>query len=83
MRRLLGYARPYWRVVSVSVALMLVASVLQVIGPLLTKLAVDRYLAPAGATTAGILEAWLSPVPRTGLTQLSLLYLAALMLGLL
>jgi hypothetical protein len=32
MRRLLVYARPYWGVVAVSVALMLAASVLHVAG---------------------------------------------------
>ncbi|MBI4875869.1 MAG: ABC transporter ATP-binding protein [Acidobacteria bacterium] len=83
MRRLFGYARPYWAVVALSIALMLVNSVLQVLGPLITKLAVDRYLAPTGVKAPAVLEAWLSPDPRAGITQLALLFLAALVTGLL
>jgi ATP-binding cassette subfamily B multidrug efflux pump len=83
MRRLLAYARPYTGVVAISVVLMLAASLLQVIGPLLTKLAVDRYLAPVGGKAATGIESWFSPDPWTGMTQLSLVYLAILLLGLL
>jgi ATP-binding cassette subfamily B protein len=83
MRRLLVYARPYRAVIGVSVALMLAASLLHVAGPLIAKLAVDKYLAPVGAKAPAALEAWLSPAPRTGITQLALLYLMLLTLGLL
>ncbi len=83
MRRLGNYARPYWLTVAVSIVLMLAASALQVVGPLITKLAVDRFLAPTGAKAPAVLEAWLSPDPWKGLTQLSLLYLATLLVGLL
>jgi ATP-binding cassette subfamily B protein len=83
MRRLLAYARPYTGVVAISVVLMLAASLLQVIGPLLTRLAVDRYLAPVGGKATAGIESWFSPDPWTGITQISLLYLALLLLGLL
>lgn len=83
MRRLIAYARPYWGVVAVSIVLMLAGSVLQILGPLITKLAVDRYLVPTGAKAPAILEGWLSSNPWTGISQLSLLYLAVLVLGLL
>jgi ABC-type multidrug transport system fused ATPase/permease subunit len=43
MLRLLRYAWPYRHAVAVSVVFLLVASVMQILGPLLTKLAVDRY----------------------------------------
>ena len=83
MRRLLAYARPYTGVVAISVVLMLAASLLQVLGPLLTRLAVDRYLAPVGSKATSGIESWFSPDPWTGITQLSALYLAVLLLGLL
>ncbi|MEK7407923.1 MAG: ABC transporter ATP-binding protein [Acidobacteriota bacterium] len=77
MRRLLGYLRPYWRVVLLALASMLALSLLQVVGPLLTKLAVDRYLAPAPSASSP-LDPYLSADPWTGLTQISLLYLLVL-----
>ena len=46
MRRLLVYLRPYKYVVVASLVLLVVDSLLQIIGPLLTKMAVDRYLVP-------------------------------------
>lgn len=75
MRRLAGYLRPYWRAVSLSLALVLMYSALQVVGPLLTQLAVDRYLRPAGPRAASALDPLLSADPWTGLAQLSVLYL--------
>lgn len=83
MRRLARYARPYWVMVTVSVGLMLASSALQVVGPLITRLAVDRFLAPTGVKVPAALETWLSHDPWTGLTQLSILYLVVLMVGLL
>ena len=78
MRRLLGYMRPYrawWRV---SLVFLLVQSVLQVLGPLLTKVAVDRYLAPDAGRTPTLLDAYLPADPWTGLTAVALLYLGVL-----
>jgi ATP-binding cassette subfamily B protein len=83
MRRLARYARPYWVMVVVSVGLMLASSALQVVGPLITRLAVYRFLAPAGVKVPAALDTWLWHDPWTGLTQLSILYLAVLMVGLL
>ena len=42
MRRLLGYMRPYRLLVAISLVFLLVQSALQVLGPLLTRTAVDR-----------------------------------------
>ncbi|MBL8293603.1 MAG: ABC transporter ATP-binding protein [Bryobacterales bacterium] len=81
MRRLLAYARPYWRWVGVSLALMLLASVGQVIGPLLTKLAVDRYLAPATNRDLTLLDPYLSQDPWTGITQISAVFLVVMVAG--
>ncbi len=78
MRRLFSYLRPYRRAVACSLVLLLLLSVLQVTGPLLTRIAVDRYLVPTHART--LLDPWLSSNPWTGLTQISGLFLLALVL---
>jgi ATP-binding cassette subfamily B protein len=82
MRRLLTYMRPYWAIVGASLALLLVDSLLQIIGPLLTKLAVDRYLAPTGhAEVFPFLDRWLASDAQTGLAQLALAYLMVVIFG--
>ncbi|MCC6587773.1 MAG: ABC transporter ATP-binding protein [Bryobacterales bacterium] len=81
MRRLLAYARPYWRSVVAALVLMLIASAGQVMGPLLTKIAVDRYLAPAANRTPTYLDPYLSNDPWTGLTQIALIFLAVMIAG--
>lgn len=78
MRRLLGYMRPYALPVAVSLVFLLINSILQVVGPLLTRYAVDRYLAPARGRSASWLDSLLSADPWTGLTQVSGLYLGAI-----
>ncbi len=82
MRRLLGYLKPYRLVVSASLVLLFVDSLLQIIGPLITKLAVDRYLVPVGRPHSfAFLDTWLSNDRWTGLSQLTALYLAVIVLG--
>jgi ATP-binding cassette subfamily B protein len=54
-----------------------VNSLLQIAGPLLMKIAIDRYLVPAERQVQTPLDAWLSVDPWTGLAQVSLLYLGA------
>src|SRR5580698_3474869 len=49
MRRLLGYMRPYRALVFFSLLFLLAQSVLQVLNPLLTRLAVDNISGPKGA----------------------------------
>ena len=44
MRRLVRYLKPYRGAVVVSLFFLLLQSITQVAGPLLTKLAIDRYL---------------------------------------
>lgn len=82
MRRLLTYMRPYRAVVAASLLLLLVDSLLQVTGPLITKLAVDQYLVPVkNPQRIPILSGWLSHDAWTGLSQLALVYLAIALLG--
>jgi ATP-binding cassette, subfamily B, multidrug efflux pump len=83
MRRLLTYIRPYQTPVAFSLALLLINAMLQVVGPLLTALAVDRYLTPSGRVTHTILDPFLSANPWTGLGQVSFLYFLALVFGML
>ncbi len=47
MRRLLGYLTPYWWQVALSLAAIIVGSMLQLAQPYLTKLAIDEYIARA------------------------------------
>ena len=83
MRRLLVYVRPYKVTVLFSLVLLLLNAMLQVMGPLLTALAVDRYLAPSSKVTHTVLDPFLSPTPLTGLLQISFLYFLALFFGML
>lgn len=88
MRRLMRYLKPYKAPIAVSLILLFANALLQIAGPLLTKLALDKYLVPALDNTAvpanaGWLEGWLSRDPWTGIGQVSLLFLGTLVLGLL
>jgi ATP-binding cassette subfamily B protein len=82
MRRLLQYMKPYRMIVLASLVLLLIDSVLQIIGPLLTKLAVDRYLVPTQHRQMfPFLDRWLSADAWTGISQISLVYLCVVVLG--
>ena len=73
MKRLLTYLRPYkWQVAIALVTIVLKASA-DVLGPLLTIIAVDKYLAPKGSGHY-LLDRWLSPSPLIGIAQIGALY---------
>jgi len=78
MRRLLGYMRPYRLWVALSLLFLLAQSALQVLGPLLTRTAVDRYLQPQAGSTSGFLARFLPSDAAPGLARIGLLYLAVL-----
>ena len=78
MSRLLGYMRPYRLLVALSLVFLLVQSALQVLGPLLTRTAVDRYIAPGPSPMHDLFAAWLPAGAAAGLTRIALLYLAVL-----
>jgi ATP-binding cassette subfamily B protein len=80
MRRLLTYLRPYKLQVTVAGILLAIVSLLQVVGPLLTKLAVDRYMAPVPGQGGGFIDRWLPHERWTGLAVVSVLYLVVLLL---
>ncbi|MDR3702074.1 MAG: ABC transporter ATP-binding protein [Candidatus Sulfopaludibacter sp.] len=76
MRRLMGYMRPYRGRVALSLVFLLAQSVFQVMGPLLTKTAIDKYLRPEGAPS--FLDSMLPAGAWAGLSRIGLLYLAVL-----
>jgi ATP-binding cassette subfamily B protein len=78
MKRLLAYLRPYKPLVALSFLAILLHSGLQAVGPFLTKVAIDHYLA-ATARQPTFLDAWLSPHAATGLAQVAALYLLTLL----
>src|ERR1051326_2495647 len=77
MRRLLAYMKPYRHAVLVSLALLFVTSLLQVAGPLLVKMAIDRYIVPSPSRLRTPLDPFLSTDPWIGIAQISLVYLLA------
>jgi len=79
MRRLLGYMRPYRGYVALSLVFLLLQSVLQVLGPLLTKIAVDRYLAPSPTRVPTPFDRYLPSGPADGLAAVGMLYLGVLL----
>jgi ATP-binding cassette subfamily B multidrug efflux pump len=77
MRRLLTYLRPYkWHVV-VALAAIILKSVLDVLGPYLTKIAIDKYLAKSVNSHSWIGD-HLSSTPLTGIAQIGGLYVGIL-----
>ena len=79
MRRIMTYLRPYtWQVVIALVAIVLKAGA-DVLGPYLTKVAVDRYLVKA-AGTHSFFDSILSNKPLTGIGEIAAIYV--LLLGL-
>src|SRR5262245_26658242 len=59
LRRLLTYMRPYWGKVLGAGVLLSLSSIMQIVGPLLTRLAVDRYMAPTAAPLPAVIDRWL------------------------
>lgn len=45
MARLLGYLRPYWKLLALAFAFLLLQTGTQLLGPYITKIAIDRYIA--------------------------------------
>ncbi len=79
MGRLLTYLKPYKWQAGVSLAAIILKALADVLGPYLTKIAVDRYMTH---DTAGAHGTWLgrhlSDSPATGITQVAMLYIGSL-----
>ncbi len=77
IRRLLRYVGPYRAAVALAILLLLVASLAELAGPSLYRVAIDRYIAPfGGAAGAGHARALMR-----GLAGIAALYLVILAVG--
>ena len=79
MRRLLTYLGPYKVQTAFSAVAIIFKAGTDVIGPYLVKVAVDTYMTDTPPEKLSWLAHHLSPQPMAGITQLGLLYLAALL----
>ncbi len=78
MKRLLGYLRPYrWQVAVALIAIVLKAGA-DVIGPYLTKVAIDKYLAQR-TESHSLLDRFLSSNPMRGIAQIAAMYVGILL----
>ncbi len=77
MRRLLGYLRPYKGQVALALVAIMLKAGADVVGPYLTKTAIDKYLAPA-AHSHGFLDRFLSSSPLVGIAQIAGIYIGLL-----
>src|SRR5882762_7291329 len=77
MRRLLTYLQPYRWQVAIALLSILFKAFADVLGPYLTKVAIDRYLAPTKESTSGMWS-WLSPRPLAGIGQIAAVYVGLL-----
>ncbi len=78
MKRLITYLRPYKWQVGIALASILIKAGADVLGPYLTKIVVDRYLAPVkGLRTP--LDHFLSNKPLVGIAQIATLYVGLLL----
>jgi ATP-binding cassette subfamily B protein len=82
MKRLLTYLAPYkWQTVLAIVAILIKAGA-DVLGPYLTKVAIDKYLASSRAGSHHLfLDSWLSSRPLVGIGQIAILYVSLLALS--
>jgi ATP-binding cassette, subfamily B, multidrug efflux pump len=78
MKRLLRYLRPYRWQVGVALASIVLKAIADVLGPALTMIAVDRYLAPSQGRLSK-LGSWLSPSPLIGIAQIAAIYVGLIL----
>ncbi|HWZ52339.1 MAG TPA: ABC transporter ATP-binding protein [Granulicella sp.] len=81
MRRLLGYLRPYKLQTAISALATVLKAGSDVLGPYLTKVAVDTYMADTPPAKLSWLARHLSHQPMTGISELAAIYLGALSLS--
>ena len=80
MKRLLTYLGPYRLQVTVALIAIILKAGADVLGPYLTKVAIDKYL--ANRTEAhSLLDRFLSSQPMVGIAQIAAMYLGLLLLS--
>ena len=80
MRRLLTYLLPYRVEATLAVIAIILKAGMDVLGPFLTKTAIDEYLTGPNRGHS-VLDRWLSSSPMKGIGQIALLYILALSLS--
>jgi len=90
MRRLVAYVRPYRRAMALAVGLIILSSLLDLVGPLATAVALDLYVRPLGeqshpagisrAVADALAHAGVQPDRYSGLAACGAVYLVALLL---
>jgi ATP-binding cassette subfamily B protein len=80
MRRLMTYLSPYGLQVSLALVAIVLKAGADVLGPYLTKTAIDKYLS-ARAGGHSFLDPWLSSRPMVGIAQIGGIFLGVLLLG--
>src|SRR5438270_4332463 len=70
MRRLLPYLKQYRKIIAIALVILLASSAMDLAGPFLTKIAIDRYIAPQNG-----------PAHMGGLPTILALYLGSLAIG--
>jgi ATP-binding cassette, subfamily B, multidrug efflux pump len=77
MKRLITYLRPYKWQVGLALGSIFLKAGADVLGPYLTKVAIDRYMAPTKAAHSWLGDR-LSSQPLTGIGQIALIYVSLL-----
>ena len=72
MKRLLAYLRPYQLQVYIALVAIILKAIADVLGPYLTKVAIDKYL--SNHHSASLLDRYLSSKPLNGIAQVALIY---------
>ncbi len=78
MRRLLTYLKPYRLQVAIALVAIVLKAGADVLGPYLTKVAIDKYLAHKPGAGHSFLDRFLSSQPLTGIAQIGIAYMALL-----
>ena len=78
MRRLLTYLRPYRLQVGISLVAILLKAFSDVLGPYLTKVAIDLYMSQPDGAHHSLLSRHLSGNAITGITEIAGIYLGSL-----
>ena len=78
MKRLLTYLRPYRMQVVIALIAIVLKAGADVLGPYLTKVAIDKYLA-SHTESYSLLDRFLSPRPLTGIAQIAGIYVGLLL----
>ena len=80
MKRLLTYLRPYRLQVVVALIAIILKAGADVLGPYLTKVAIDKYLANR-TESHSLLDRFLSSQPLVGIAQIAAMYLGLLLVS--